>query len=192
MPFRRRPIARMAVGTAVVAGTASAVARRTSNNANQQAAAQQAAAAPHPLRPRIPTSRPTKLGECTPRGSSPMRSSRRRRRSFSPDRRRHDGDDRTSTPRAGHTAWCAPALSVEGVDDRHLHVHRLASHLDRDGRGCAVQRAPRTGRREAGALLDSWSVTFDDARDGAVRAPAATWVASVIALCIACLRAIER
>ena len=48
MPFRRRPIARMAVGTAVVAGTASAVARRTSNNANQQAAPAQQAAAPPP------------------------------------------------------------------------------------------------------------------------------------------------
>ncbi len=42
--LRRRPIARMAVGTAVVAGTAGAVARRTSNNANEQAAAQAAAA----------------------------------------------------------------------------------------------------------------------------------------------------
>jgi membrane protease subunit (stomatin/prohibitin family) len=46
--LRRRPIARMAVGTAVVAGTAGAVARRTSNNANQQAAAAQQAAAPAP------------------------------------------------------------------------------------------------------------------------------------------------
>jgi membrane protease subunit (stomatin/prohibitin family) len=45
--LRRRPIARMAVGTAVVAGTASAVARRTANS-QQAAAAEQAAAAPAP------------------------------------------------------------------------------------------------------------------------------------------------
>jgi len=48
MPFRRRPIARMAVGTAVVAGTASAVGRRSASKQyaadQQQAAAQQAAA----------------------------------------------------------------------------------------------------------------------------------------------------
>jgi membrane protease subunit (stomatin/prohibitin family) len=42
--LRRRPIARMAVGTAVVAGTAGAVARRSAGS--QQAAA--AAAAPVP------------------------------------------------------------------------------------------------------------------------------------------------
>lgn len=48
MPFRRRPIARMAVGTAVVAGTASAVARRTTNKQQEAAAQQQAAAAPAP------------------------------------------------------------------------------------------------------------------------------------------------
>jgi Short C-terminal domain len=51
MPFRRRPIARMAVGTAVVAGTASAVGRRSANQqmaAQQQAAAAQPAAAPEP------------------------------------------------------------------------------------------------------------------------------------------------
>jgi membrane protease subunit (stomatin/prohibitin family) len=51
MPLRRRPIARMAVGTAVVAGTASAVGRRSANKqmeANQQAAAAQQAAAPEP------------------------------------------------------------------------------------------------------------------------------------------------
>ena len=49
MPFRRRPIARMAVGTAVVAGTASAVGRRSASKqyaADQQASAQQQAAAP--------------------------------------------------------------------------------------------------------------------------------------------------
>jgi membrane protease subunit (stomatin/prohibitin family) len=52
MPFRRRrPVARMAVGTAVVAGTAHAVGRRSANNQNaadQQAAAAQQAAAPAP------------------------------------------------------------------------------------------------------------------------------------------------
>ena len=52
MPFRRRPIARMAVGTAVVAGTASAVGRRSASKQyaadQQQAAAQQAAAAAAP------------------------------------------------------------------------------------------------------------------------------------------------
>jgi membrane protease subunit (stomatin/prohibitin family) len=51
MPLRRRPIARMAVGTAVVAGTASAVGRRSANKemaAQQQAAAAQQAAAPEP------------------------------------------------------------------------------------------------------------------------------------------------
>jgi len=50
MPFRRRPIARMAVGTAVVAGTAGAVNRhqQTKYAAQDQQAAmdQQAAAAP--------------------------------------------------------------------------------------------------------------------------------------------------
>jgi membrane protease subunit (stomatin/prohibitin family) len=46
MPFRRRPIARMAVGTAVVAGTASAVARRTAASQQAAAAPQEAAAAP--------------------------------------------------------------------------------------------------------------------------------------------------
>jgi membrane protease subunit (stomatin/prohibitin family) len=44
MPFRRRPIARMAVGTAVVAGTAGAVTRRSANKQQAQAADQQAAA----------------------------------------------------------------------------------------------------------------------------------------------------
>jgi membrane protease subunit (stomatin/prohibitin family) len=42
--LRRRPIARMAVGTAVVAGTAGAVARRSAASSQQAAAAQPAAA----------------------------------------------------------------------------------------------------------------------------------------------------
>jgi membrane protease subunit (stomatin/prohibitin family) len=46
MPLRRRPIARMAVGTAVVAGTASAVARRTASKQQAAGAQQQAEAAP--------------------------------------------------------------------------------------------------------------------------------------------------
>ena len=44
--MRRRPVARLAVGTAVVAGTAGAVSGHMANKQQQQAAAQQAAAPP--------------------------------------------------------------------------------------------------------------------------------------------------
>jgi len=49
MPFRRRPIARMAVGTAVVAGTAHVASKHAAANqqaADQAAYAQQSAAQP--------------------------------------------------------------------------------------------------------------------------------------------------
>ena len=65
MPFRRRPIARMAVGTAVVAGTASAVARHTANKTAEQqqaAAAQQPAAAPPAAVPEDPYEKLKELG----------------------------------------------------------------------------------------------------------------------------------
>jgi membrane protease subunit (stomatin/prohibitin family) len=65
--LRRRPIARMAVGTAVVAGTAGAVSRRSAANANQQAAAQQAAA-PAPAAAEDPYEQLTKLGELHAQG----------------------------------------------------------------------------------------------------------------------------
>jgi membrane protease subunit (stomatin/prohibitin family) len=60
MPFRRRPVARLAVGTAVVAGTAGAVARHSA--ASSQQAAQQAA--PAAAAPEEDTyAQLTKLGE---------------------------------------------------------------------------------------------------------------------------------
>ncbi len=56
--MRRRPLARTAVNTAVIAGTATAVsgrvARRQGAAAQQQAAAQQAAAPPPPPAPAAP------------------------------------------------------------------------------------------------------------------------------------------